>query len=48
MFDETMGLRKVGIQVAVPGKRFIIRAVIGGVIRDIFLDIARWSLRLEA
>ncbi len=40
MFDETMGLRKVGIKVAVPGKRFIIRAVIGGVIRDIF-----WTLR---
>lgn len=36
MFDETMGLRKIGIPVPVPGKRAIIKMVSRGIIRDSF------------
>ena len=34
MFDETMGLRKIGIPVPVPGKRAIIKMVSRGIVRD--------------
>lgn len=36
MFDETMGLRKIGIPVPVPGKREIIKMVFRGIVRDSF------------
>lgn len=36
MFDETMGLRKIGIPVPVPGKRAILKMVTRGIIRDSF------------
>ena len=42
MFDETMGLRKIGIPVPVPGKRAIIKMVSRGIIRDT-LNILRDS-----
>lgn len=34
MFDETMGLRKIGIPVAVPGRKLILKMIIRGIIRD--------------
>lgn len=34
MFDETMGLRKVGIPVSVPSKKLIAKMIFRGVIRD--------------
>ena len=36
MFDETMGLRKVGIPVNIPSKKIIIKMIVRGVIRDWF------------
>ena len=39
MFDETLGLRKVGIEVDVPGKRFIIKMVVKSVLKDIAFTI---------
>lgn len=34
MFDETLGLRKVGIAVEVPSKRLIAKMVVRGILRD--------------
>lgn len=35
MFDETMGLRKVGIPVNVPSKKVIVKMITRGVVRDV-------------
>lgn len=40
MFDETIGLRKIGIPVEVPGKKLIAKLIVKGVIRDM-LNIVR-------
>ena len=34
MFDETMGLRKIGLPVAVPSRKVITKMIVRGVIRD--------------
>ncbi len=34
MFDETMGLRKIGIPVAIPGKKLIVKMCLRGMLRD--------------
>lgn len=34
MFDETMGLRKVGIPVSVPSKKLVAKMIFRGIIRD--------------
>lgn len=34
MFDETMGLRKIGIPVAVPGRKLIVKMILRGTVRD--------------
>ena len=34
MFDETLGLRKIGIPVAVPGRKLIVKMIVRGVVRD--------------
>lgn len=34
MFDETIGLRKIGIPVGIPSKKLIIKMIVRGVIRD--------------
>lgn len=39
MFDETMGLRKVGIQVEVPSKKFIFKMVLKSSIKDIIFTL---------
>jgi rhamnosyltransferase len=36
MFDETMGLRKVGIPVGIPSKKQILKMTVKGIIRDAF------------
>jgi rhamnosyltransferase len=42
MFDETIGLRKIGIPIAVPGKKIIAKMIARGIVRDT-LNIARDS-----
>lgn len=34
MFDETLGLRKIGLPVAVPSKKLILKMVVRGILRD--------------
>ncbi len=34
MFDETLGLRKIGIPVAIPSKKTILKMIVRGVVRD--------------
>ena len=34
MFDETIGLRKVGVPVATPGRKMIAKLIMRGIVRD--------------
>jgi len=47
MFDETLGLRKIGLPVATPSRKTIAKLLVRGIVRDVF-NIARdgdYSLR---